>query len=188
MSIQEDSAEPQPMTVRERMLQLQNDGLIQPLAQPLSEDQSVDQPDPAPFGHLTVRVPRFRVFYDAPPSNATRCMFTEAVGFASEPRPRTQEEAANGITEVLDDSRAVYVDEHGDPCPAPIQDEPGTYEGDGWRKDGSSSLSPRRSFRMEDLKVIESKGSYVSLTKSGGVNGRPWNAGVIRWNGEREGE
>jgi len=156
MSIQEDSAELQPMTVRERMLQLQNDGLIQPLAQPLSENQSVDQPaeNAAPFGHVTVRVPRFRFFYDAPPSNETRRMFTEAVGFASEARPRTQEEAANGVTEVLDDSRAVYVDAYGDPCPAPIQDEPGMYAGDEWRRDGSSFLQSRNATRMSDLKNV----------------------------------
>src|SRR5207245_198644 len=73
MSIREDSADlksarelTSSVSVRERMQQLQDPG--QPPAQPLEEDQSVSQPEEnsAPYGMLTVRVPRFRIFYDAP--------------------------------------------------------------------------------------------------------------------------
>jgi len=121
MSIQEDAADLKPISVRDRMIELENAGAdVAPAALPEQPGVAVEERNPAPFGYVTVRVPRFRVFYDGPVSNETRQLFTEAVGYASEPRPRTRDEAVQGITEVTDKSRAVYVDASGAPCAAPV--------------------------------------------------------------------
>jgi hypothetical protein len=195
MSIADDredfaTFEPTPAapSIVDRMKALMAAGAV-PTAPASPEANNEEAPaveNPAPFGLLTVHVPKFRLFWDGHGTNETRRMFTEAVGFDSQPRPRTAAEAAKDIKDVIDETRAVYVDSSGQPIPSPFLASPAeTFSGDDWRSaDSGSALTPRHASKMTPGGSVEQRSGYVSLTQRGGVNGRKTR--VMRWDGSED--
>lgn len=172
---------PAAASVVDRMKELMAAGAVPtPAPAPAEGEAPVTVENPPPFGHVTVKVPKYRVFTDSADPD-TRWSFTEFIGYDSQPRPRTEAEAAKNVTEVLDDSRAVYVDRFNQPCEAPKPNLE-TYQGDDWRQPGSSFLQPRNASKMTPGPVSqESEPQYVYTSRGPRRLRR-----VMRANGDRE--